>query len=141
VDDALNHCSTQNPPTGPFGLAFSLCDGCRSELKLAILLYLLHLLTNLKMSGSGLFFLLSPLPRLVVLIVTINRAGERVKLMQLFDWIFRKGPPPMDDALTHCSTQDPPTQGALESKRDPCEGPPPVDDALTHCSTLERDSM
>jgi hypothetical protein len=47
--------------------------------------------------------------------------------------------PPVDDPLTHCSTQDPPTQGALDpptqgalgSKRDPgtwdgtrCEGPP-----------------
>jgi hypothetical protein len=55
-----------------------------------------------------------------------------------------EGPPPVDDALTHSSTQNPPTQGALESKRDPgtlngirCEGPPPVDDALTHCSTQD----
>jgi hypothetical protein len=46
--------------------------------------------------------------------------------------------------LTHCSTQAPPTQGALESKRDPgtwngtrCDGPPPVDDPLTHCSTQD----
>jgi hypothetical protein len=53
-------------------------------------------------------------------------------------------PAPVDDPLTHCSTQDPPTQGALESKRDPgtwngtrCEGPPPVDDPLTHCSTQD----
>jgi hypothetical protein len=42
------------------------------------------------MSGSGLLFLLTLLSKLVVPNVTINRVGELVKLVQLFDWIFHE---------------------------------------------------
>ena len=75
---------------GPFGLAFSLCDGGRCELPLPILLHLLHLVTNLHMSCSGLLLPLALLSKLVIPNVTINRVGSLVKLVQLFDRIFHE---------------------------------------------------
>jgi hypothetical protein len=52
--------------------------------------------------------------------------------------------PPVDDALTHCSTQDPPPRVRWDPREIQAPGMgldvrahPPVDDPLTHCSTQD----
>ncbi len=51
---------------------------------------LLNLLSNFNMPGSGFLFLFALLLKLVISNVTINRVGELVKLVQLFDGIFHE---------------------------------------------------